>query len=189
MSYKFPTSAAKARDGAIDIIDRAMAQGLLSHAARLQQIEYEQGIGRVYPAEAQATARGTLDSINARTTTHYNELMALGLPEFGEQPPLDLLGKINLDVFQTYQIGNQIDGLIGEGYTAEMVNDVIAAWGNAGDKVLAGASKVASTLTDTIADIIKSLSSLGWVVLAVLVILAIGTAYSLKRGKIPGVRS
>jgi hypothetical protein len=187
MAYAFPTSPAKARDGAADIIDKAMAAGLLTHAAKLQAIEYENGIGRVSPAEAQNTARGTLDSINARTTQHYAELMGLGLAEYGEQPPLDLLGKINLDIFQTYQIGAQIDDLTGKGYTAEFVDDITIAWGTTGEKVLAGASKIADVTTNTVTSIIDSLRSLGWVALVILVVLAAGVAYSLSKGKIPGV--
>jgi hypothetical protein len=181
MSYQVPrtTGQALSQTWASTIETQGMGQVLLAHCSRLLEIQ-ESRIPSISPTDAQSAVRSQLDSIKDRLNAQWSMVE-------NENDPIDLgvAVRVNVSVFQTYQISRQIDDLVGDGPTAEFVLAVAESFGSTVDKLTAGAGNILASAESAVTGILGGAGYAVWVVYGLAIILGVGLFYSLKKGVIP----
>ena len=190
MPFIFPQSQKQATETAGQILTYGFAREVLGYCLRtlhhyydlLPQIEAVEGV-------ATATATKTLNDTRIAVENLYNDI---GGRADNEVPTGSDQSKINGYLYLSGYTCRSLDPLTGEGWAADLMDTVAYAWnksfGAVLDRalnVLDAASKIPQLSLDSAGDILKSLGSLGWIAMVVLVLLAVGVAGSLFKGKVP----
>jgi hypothetical protein len=156
-----------------------MAAVLLDHCYRLLEIQSER-FPSINPIEARAAVESQVSSIRDRMNDQF-----VMLGSVDDQIEESLAIKVNVTVFQTYQVSRQIDQLIGGGATEEFVLSVAEAYGDLVTRAIARVEDVFGSAANAAQNILGSAGFVGWTVYVLAGLLALGVYFSLKKGVVP----
>jgi hypothetical protein len=188
--FIFPTSQKQATETAGQILTYGFGQEALGMALRtispyydlLDQIELVDG-------EATAQVKKTLDDTRLAIESLYREIQSR---DANEIPSGSDQIRINGYIYLSGYTCRSVDQVVGKGWASEYMDTVAYSWnktfGTVIDRAadtLDAASKIPQLSLDSAGKILGSLGSVGYVAMALLLVVGVGLAWSIAKGRVP----
>jgi len=190
MPFVFPTSQKHAAATADQIRTYGFAAETLGMCLRFLHPYYDE-LNQIEMVDGEATtqARKTLDDTRIAIE---NLLTSLQFQDPNAEPTQAEKIQVNGYLYLAGYTARSTDQLVGKGWASDLIDSTGYAWDKTfgtvidrGADILDAASKLPGATLNSAGSILSSLGSLGYVAMGLLIILGIGVAASLWKGKVP----